>query len=73
MTYVSFHCNNLSHKGNSGKQRQWRPNNGNDCDNNSSGDGKCNTCKSKYFEINLHTTVTAVAITALAVEAAVLQ
>jgi hypothetical protein len=31
--------------------------------------GKCNTCNSKYFEINPHTTAMAMAITAPAVEA----
>jgi hypothetical protein len=72
-TYVCFHCNNLSHKGNGGKQQQWQPNNGNDCGNNSSSVGKCSTHNSKYFEINLYTAAMAVAITAPTVEAAALR
>jgi hypothetical protein len=67
MTYVCFH-----HNGNGGKQQQRGPNNGNGSGNNSSGVGKYSTCNSKYFELRLHTTVMAVAITVPAVEAAAL-
>ena len=37
---------------------------GNDCSNDSSVVGKCDTCNSKYFEINPHTMAMAMAKTA---------
>jgi hypothetical protein len=68
MTYVCFHCNTLSHKGNGGKQQQRQPNNGNDRGNKSRGVDKCGTRNSKSFEMNLH--LTAMAVWLPAVEAA---
>jgi hypothetical protein len=68
MTYVYFH-----HNGDNSKQQQWWPDDGNDRgNNNSSGVGKWDTCNSKYFEINLHTTAMTIVITVPAVEVAAL-